>query len=321
MMRGACTAVVLTALAALAVPAYACTASVVRIVVPVVAGGPMDRLARGLAEQLTLASGKTHVVENRSGGMTIPAWDHVAKAAPDGCTLLIASTSGRTVLPFQTERLPFNPALDLRAVTPLADVPQLFVAHPASGIRTLNDMVQRARQNPRGVTIAIPTPGAMTHLVAAALQRDAGIRLNEVPYRGGAPAAMAVSSGEVDMMSADVGAVLPLVRSGKLIAVATASPQRLPQLPDVPTVTEAGFGGLEAANVYALFAPAGLPESQLRQLHERVAQALKKPIMTEPLLLIGMIPRVISPAAFEVELREQEKRIEPLARAASQLAN
>lgn len=299
-------------------PALACPGGVVRIIVPVVAGGPMDRLARGLAEQLAQTSGQPHVVENRSGGMTIPAWEAAAKAAADGCTLLIASTSGRTVLPFQVQRLPFDPARDLLPVTPLADVPQLFVAHPSAGIRSLADMVDKARGDPGGLTIAIPTPGAMTHLAAVALQREAGIRLNEVPYRGGAPAALAVRSGEVAMMSADVGAVLPLVRSGDLVAVATASHRRLPELPDVPTVAEAGFGDLEASNVYALFAPAGLPRSVLDRLHERVVQAMAKPQMAEPLRRIGMVPRVVSPETFEAELREQERRVAPLARAMAQ---
>lgn len=304
---------------ALCTPAAACPGPAVRIVVPVVAGGPMDRLARGLAEHLARASGQPHVVDNRAGAMTIPAWDAVAKAAPDGCTLLVASTSGRTVLPWQAgTKLPFDPARDLLPVTPLADVPQLFVAHPSAGIRSLPELVRRAREQPAGVTIAIPTPGALTHLAAVALQREAGIRLNEIPYRGGAPAALAVRAGEVAVMSADVGAVLPFVRSGELVALATASARRLPQLPEVPTVAEAGYGSLEATNVYALFAPTGLPSALLQRLHQRVEEALRRPELAEPLRLVGMVPRVATPAAFEAELREQERRLEPLARAALQ---
>lgn len=280
----------------------------------------MDRLARSLAEQLGRISGQGHVVENRPGGMTIPAWDHVAKSAADGCTLLIASTSGRTVLPWQAgSRLPFDPARDLVPVTPLADVPQLFVAHPSAGIRSLPELVRTARARPEGLTIAIPTPGAMTHLAAVALQREAGIRLNEIPYRGGAPAALAVRSGEVAVMSADVGAVLPFVRSGELVALATASLRRLPELPDVPTVAEAGFGALQAMNVYALFAPSGLTAGALAHLHAQVAQAMQRPEVHEPLRLIGMAPRVASPQAFAAELSEQERTIAPLARSLARL--
>ena len=316
----AMTGFAMAALLCLAGPAAACPGGTVRLVVPVVAGGPMDRLARALAEQLARASGQPHVVENRSGGMTIPAWDAVAKAPADGCTLLVASTSGRTVLPWQaTSRLPFDPARDLLPVTPLADVPQLFVAHPGAGIRSLPELVRRAREQPAGISIAIPTPGAMTHLAAVALQREGGIRLNEIPYRGGAPAALAVRAGEVAVMSADVGAVLPLVRSGELVALATASARRLPQLPEVPTVAEAGFGTLEAVHAYALFAPAGLPPALLQRLHERVEAALRRPEIAEPLRQAGMVPRIIPPVAFEAELREQERRIEPLARAAVQM--
>jgi len=294
-----------------------CAGGAVRIVVPVAPGGPMDRLARGLAERLTTTRGLPHVVENRSGGMTIPAWDAVAKAAPDGCTLLIASTSGRTVLPFQT-KLPYDPARDLLPVTPLADVPQLFVAHPSARMKSLSDLVERARQDPSGVTMAIPSPGALTHLAAVALQRQAGIRLVEVPYRGGGPAALAVRAGEVAAMSADVGAVLPLVQAGELVPLATASARRLPQLPQVPTVAEAGFGDLEAVNVYALFAPAGLTPAALRALHVEVEAALRQPEIRGPLLAIGMVPRTASPAAFAAELAEQVRRLEPLARQAAQ---
>ena len=295
-----------------------CPGGAVRIIVPVATGGPMDRLARTLAERLSTGLGLPHVVENRSGGMTIPAWDAVAKAAPDGCTLLIASTSGRTVLPFQT-KLPFDPARDLLPVTPLADVPQLFVAHPSAGMKSLSDLVQRARQDPKGVTIAIPTPGALTHLAAVALQQTTGIRLVEVPYRGGAPAALAVRAGEVAVMSADVGAVLPLVQAGELMPLATASAKRLPQLPQVPTVAEAGFGDLEAVNVYALFAPAGLPTATLRALHAEVTSAMRRQDLQGPLLTIGMVPRTATPAAFAAELSEQVRRLEPLARRAVQL--
>ncbi|MEN9419250.1 MAG: hypothetical protein RI988_2870 [Pseudomonadota bacterium] len=301
--------------------AAACPGPAVRIVVPVTAGGPMDRLARSLAEQLARLSGQAHVVENRPGGMTIPAWDHVAKAPADGCTLLVASTSGRTVLPWQVSgRLPFDPARDLLPVTPLADVPQLFVAHPSAGVRSLPELVREARARPDGLAIAIPTPGAMTHLAAVALQREAGIRLNEIPYKGGAPAALAVRSGEVAVMSADVGAVLPFVRSGELVALATASARRLPELPEVPTVAEAGFSALQTLNVYALFAPAGLPASAVAQLHAKVTQAMQPREVQEPLRLIGMAPRVASPQAFAAELVDQEQRIAPLARALARLA-
>ena len=279
----------------------------------------MDRLARLLAEQLARATGLAHVVENRSGGMTIPAWDAVAKAPADGCTLLVASTSGRTVLPWQAAtRLPYDPARDLLPVTPLADVAQLFVAHPSAGIRSMAELVRAARERPGAVTIAIPTPGALTHLASAALQRGAAIRLNEIPYRGGAPAALAVRAGEVAVMSADIGAVLPFVRAGELVALATASARRLPELPQVPTVAEAGFGDLETTNVYALFAPAGLPAAALAQLHGRVQAAMRTPEVLQPLRLAGMVPRVVAPAAFESELREQEQRIGPLARALAQ---
>jgi tripartite-type tricarboxylate transporter receptor subunit TctC len=267
---------------------------------------------------LSISRGLPHVVENRSGGMTIPAWDAVAKAAPDTCTLLVASTSGRTVLPFQT-RLPYDPGRDLVPVTPLADVPQLFVAHPSTGLHSLGDLVRRARQDPQGVTMAIPTPGALTHLAAVALQQAAGIRLVEVPYRGGAPAALAVRSGEVAAMSADVGAVLPQVQAGELVPLATASARRLPQLPLVPTVAEAGFGDLEAVNVYAVFAPAGLPAEALRSLHAHVETAMRDPEIRQSLLIIGMVPRTASPTAFASELSEQVRKLEPLARRALQL--
>jgi tripartite-type tricarboxylate transporter receptor subunit TctC len=289
----------------------------VKIVVPTGPGSSLDLIVRAMSDKLAARWGQPVVIENKPGAGGMLGMDAVAKATPDGCTLLIASTSGRTVLPFQA-KLPFDPARDLQPVTPLADVPQLFVAHPSAGMTSLGDLVQRARQAPQGVTIAIPSPGALTHLAAVALQRATGIRLIEVPYRGGAPAALAVRSGEVAMMSADVGSVLPLVQAGELVPLATASARRLPQLPQVPTVAEAGFGDLEAVNVYALFAPAGLTPAALRALHTEVEAALRQPEIRGPLLAIGMVPRTTAPAAFASELAEQLRRLEPLARQAAQ---
>ncbi|HSV34752.1 MAG TPA: tripartite tricarboxylate transporter substrate binding protein [Ramlibacter sp.] len=292
----------------------------VRLVVPFAAGGPIDVLARTLGLKLAAATGQQFIVDNKAGGGSVIAWDHVAKANPDGYTLLVAGIGSRTILPY-VANLPFDPAKDLVGVTRLADAASIFVAHPKSGVKNLSELVARAKADPGKLTIAIPAPATVTHFAATLLQRDAGIKLTEVPYKGGAPAMNAVMAGEVDLMTADIGAVIAQVQAGRLVAVAAGSPQRLPMLPQVPTATEAGYPHLVAVNVYGLFAPAGTPKEIVARLNTVVAEALRQPETREQLAKLGMLAETSSVEAFETYLREQTAKWAPLAKASGYRLN
>jgi tripartite-type tricarboxylate transporter receptor subunit TctC len=300
--------------AAFGAAAQAYPAKTVRLVVPFAAGGPIDVLARALAVKLAASTGQQFIVDNKAGGGSIIAWDHVAKSAPDGYTLLVAGVGSRTILPY-VATLPFDPAKDLVGVTPLANAANIFVAHPGLGAKTLPELVALAKAKPGKINIAIPAPATVTHFAATILQRDAGITLNEVPYKGGAPAANAVMSGEVELMSADIGAVMGQIQAGRVVPLAVGSPTRLPLLPNVPTAVEAGYPHLVAVNVYGLFAPAGTPRDVVAKLNAAAAEALKADDLQAQLARLGMLATGSSAEAFEAYLREQTAKWSPLAKA------
>lgn len=287
----------------------------VRLVVPFAAGGPIDVLARAVAAELARGTGQQFLVDNKPGGGSIIAWDHVAKATPDGYTLLVAGIGTRTILPSIASQVPFDPAKDLVAITRLSDAANIFVASPRSGLKTLADVVAKAKAAPEQVTIANPAPGTVTHFAATILQRDARIRLSEIPYKGGAPAAQAVLAGEVDLMTADIGAVLAQVQAGRIVPLAVGTPSRLPMLPQVPTAVESGYSNLVAVNVYGLFGPSALPRELVQRIQSLAADALRAPDVVAALAKIGMVPESSTPEAFEALLREQTDKWAPLAKA------
>lgn len=285
----------------------------VRLVVPFAAGGPIDVLARALGARLMVATGQQFIIDNKPGGGSIIAWDAVAKANPDGYTLLVAGIGSRTILPF-VATLPFDPAKDLVPVTRLADAANVFVVHPNTGVKTLAELAALARAQPGRLNIAIPAPATVTHFASTLLQRDAGITLTEVPYKGGAPAAQALVAGEVDALCADVGAVITHIQTGRMVALATASPQRLPMLPQVPTAIEAGFPNLVAVNVYGLFAPVATPREVIARLNALAAEAMRTPELRAQIGKLGMLPETGSAESFEAYLREQTVKWSPLAK-------
>ncbi|MDO8772523.1 MAG: tripartite tricarboxylate transporter substrate binding protein [Burkholderiaceae bacterium] len=287
---------------------------IVRIIVPFAAGGPVDVLARTLSIKLSAATGQQFIVDNKVGGGSIIAWDYVAKAAPDGYTLLVAGIGSRTILPYMAN-LPFDPAKDLVGVTRLSNAANIFVANPKAGIKTLPELVAKAKAAPNKFNIAIPAPGTVTHFASTLLQRDAGIQLTEVPYKGGAPAMNAVLGGEVEVMTADIGAVMAQIQAGNLVPLAVGSPQRLPMLPQVPTAIEAGYPNLVAVNVYGLFAPSGTPKEIVAKLNAAAAEVMRTPDVRDQLAKMGMLAETSSAEAFEVYLRGQTAIWSPLAKA------
>jgi len=299
-------------------PALAQTSSYpskpVRLVVPFAPGGPVDALARALGAKLMAATGQQFVVENRVGGGSIIAWDAVAKSPADGYTLLVAGVGSRTILP-SVATLPFDPAKDLVAVTRLAETANIFVASPASGLKTLADLVARAKANPGQINMANPAPATVTHFAATLLQREAGISFTEVPYKGGAPATNALMAGEVDVMVADIGAVMAQMQGGRALPLAVTTPKRWPMLPAVPTTTELGYAGVVSVNVYGLFAPAGTPKAVVERLGTLSAAAMQNKDLRDNLGKLGLMADTSSAEAFEAYLREQTTKWAPLAKA------
>lgn len=257
----------------------------VRLVVPSGAGGGPDILARVLADKLRVRWGQTVIVENRPGaGLNIGA-EAVARAAPDGYTLLLTPQSPLVVNKSLYRKLNYDPDT-LEPVTVLVRVPVVLVANAGVPPSNLTELVQHAKANPGKLNYASSGSGSTPHLASELFQAKSGIKMTHVPYKSNPPAVLAMLAGEVDLMFLDLGPVLPHIRGGKLKALAMASDQRHPSLPEVPAITEFVPGATVAA-WWGLMAPPRTPAGIVAKVQEAVAAALKEPDVVSKLAELG----------------------------------
>ena len=257
----------------------------VRIVVPYPPGGGLDALARALADRLSPVWRQVVTVDNRPGGATIPGTDAVAKAAPDGHVLLMTSDASITANPHIQARLPHDPMRDLVPVSYLLDVHQMVLVHPALPARDMAGLVGAARARPGALNYGSYGPGSQPHLLFEALKAREGLEIAQVAYRGLTPAVLATVTGEVQGTLAGVASAREFLATGQLRALAIGRPARLPQLPDVPTLAEAGYAEADPRTWFGLFAPAGTPPALLARIQNDLAAALEDPIIRERHLL------------------------------------
>lgn len=247
----------------------------VRILVGAPPGGTTDTMARALATELGRLLGRTVVVENRPGAGGNIAADLVAKAAPDGNTLLMSFTS-HAINASLYPGLPFDPEKDFTPLTMVSTTPALLVAHPSLPANNLRELVALAKAKPGKLNFAIGALGSSVHLAGEAFKMMSGTYIVNIPYKGTAPAIQDVLAGQVEMMFANVGNAQAHVRSGKLKALGTTSPQRLPQFPDVPAIAEL-LPGYQSSAWFGLFAPAKLPPEVLKRTGDAARQAVQSP--------------------------------------------
>lgn len=297
-------------LGALALPAVARAQEAfptrqVRLVVPFPPGGGLDALARALADRLQAGWGQPVVVDNRPGGSTVPGVDAVAKAAPDGHTLLVTADNSITSNPHLIRGLPHDPMRDLAPVTLLVDVHQMVLVHPAVGATTMAELVAAARAAPGKLNFGSYGVASQPHLAFAALMARERIEMVHVPYRGLTPAVMATLSGEVQMTLAGISSGAEHIRAGRLRALAVGKPGRLEALPEVPTLIEAGYGEIDPRTWFGVFAPAGVPGVLLSRLHRDIAAAMGTPEVRDRILLpANYTVHLTDPAATAAFLRE-----------------
>ncbi|MBP0444690.1 tripartite tricarboxylate transporter substrate binding protein [Roseomonas sp. SSH11] len=253
----------------------------VRIVVPYPPGGGLDALARALADRLTPVWKQTVTVDNRPGGATIPGTDAVAKAQPDGHVLLMTSDASVTANPHMHARLPHDPMRDLVPVSYLLDVHQMVLVHPGVAVRDMAGLVSAARARPGALNYGSYGPGSQPHLLFEALKAREGLEITQVAYRGLTPAVLATVAGEVQGTLAGVASAREFLATGQLRALAVGRPARLPQLPDVPTLIEAGYPEIDPRTWFGLFAPAGTPPALLARTQRDVAAALEEPVIRD----------------------------------------
>jgi tripartite-type tricarboxylate transporter receptor subunit TctC len=248
----------------------------IRIVVPQSAGGLNDTSARLIQLHLERALKQPVIVDNRPGGAGIIGTDSVAKAAPDGHTLLVVAGS-LTVLPATNPRLPYDTERDLTAVALILKYPMLFVINSALPAKTLPEFIALTKQSPDRFNYSTTGPASLNHLATERLKLLSGMKIQHVPYRGGAPATLAVVRGEAHLLAISATLALPHLQSGSLRAIAIGGPARDKQFPDVPTVAEQGFPGFEVVSWVGMMAPGGTPRPIVERLNAEVNAALRHP--------------------------------------------
>jgi tripartite-type tricarboxylate transporter receptor subunit TctC len=276
----------------------------VRIMVPFAAGGPADTLARVLADKLSAAWGQPVVIENRGGAGGNIGAALVAKAAPDGYTLLI-NPSNHVINASLYAKLAYDPIADFTPLTEIASYMLVLVVHPSVPATTLEEFVAYARAQPNGLTIANASTGSPTHLTAALFAQAAGISVVHVSYRGAAPANADLLGGQVPAMFDNPINALPHIRAGALRAIAVTGERRLALLPDVPTVAEQGYPGFAAGTWYGLFAPAGVPPAVAAKISNDAIAALRMPDVEQRLGSQGFDVIAGDPAAFAALLKAE----------------
>lgn len=292
----------------------------VKLVVPFTAGSGTDIIARAVAEKLGPALGQTVVIENKPGAGGTIAANQVAKAAPDGYTLLVHS-SGHVVNPALYPSLPYDTLKDLSGVTALASLPNVMVVSPAKGYKDVQDLVAKVKAKPDGFNYASAGNGSATHINAEKFRVAAGITATHIPFRGTPEALTETISGRIDWFFAPIVSALPLVKDGKLQALAVGTPKRSDDLPNVPTTAEAGVPGSEYTFWVGMLAPSGTPRAVVDKLNAEVVKILNNKEFKTKLDNMGATPMPMAPAAFDTFIRVETEAVAKLVQAAGIKAN
>jgi tripartite-type tricarboxylate transporter receptor subunit TctC len=287
----------------------------VRIIVPFAPGGLNDTAARLIQPYLEKALGQTVVVENRTGASGIVGTELVARAAPDGHTLLMVASS-YTVLPATSSALSYDSERDLAPIALMGKNPLLFIVNAAVKAKTLGEFVAVAKANPGKLNYGTPGAASQTRFVAELWSARAGIKMQHIPYRGGAPAIQSLIAGQTEFSALSPLVSLPQIQAGSVRALAVSSLTRYPPLPDVPTVAESGFPGFEALQWVGLLTTAGTPAGVIERLNAEVNRALKDSNLIGKLAQEGMLPGGGTSAEFASLIATEIKNWKETARAA-----
>lgn len=256
-------------------------AKAIRFVVPFAPGGTSEIVARTVAAELTKQLGQSVYVENKPGGAGVTAMTEVAKAVPDGHTIILSHVGTMAVNPYMLSSQPYDVDRDFVPVTLLAKVPNVFVIHPDVPARNFKEFVEYVRKNPGKLNYGSAGNASAGHLAMEYLKLVTGMYITHIPYRGTGPQLTDLLAGRTDASSAGMPALGAHIRSGKLRAIAVGTQQRIPALPDVPTVAEQGYKNFETSQWYGIHAPAGTPPEVIKRLQEECHKALRASSVTE----------------------------------------
>ena len=279
----------------------------IRFVVPFAPGGTSEIVARTVANELTKQLGQTVFVDNKGGGAGLPAMTEVSKAKPDGHTIILGHVGSLAVNPIIFPNQPFDVNKDFMPVTLLAKVPNLFVIHPEVPANNFKEFVAYAKKNPGKLNYGSAGNASAGHLAMEYLKLVSGMFITHIPYRGTGPMLTDLLAGRTQATSAGLPALIPHIKSGKLKAIAVGTPQRLAQLPDVPTVVEMGFKDFETSQWYGILAPAGTPKDVVKRLQEESLKALKSSAVTQRFAEDSAVGGGGPPEEFAAYIGKQQK--------------
>jgi len=277
----------------------------VRVVVPSSPGGGTDTFARLLAQGLSEDLKQPFVVDNRPGASGNIGTDAVAKAAPDGYTMLVSATAAVAINPGLFRNLPFNVERDLAPVARGVNSPMVFCAHPSLNLKTLAELVAQGKREPGTLAFASAGTGSTTYLGVKMLEEATGARFLHIPYKGVGPAYQDLLGGQVKFMFTDLASVLQYIRAGRVVALAIN--ERSPLLPNTPTAAEAGVGGVEISNSFSVLMPAGTPPSTLQHLSSAVLRVMKTQAIGPKLEAQALVPVFDTPEQFAASLKKERE--------------
>jgi tripartite-type tricarboxylate transporter receptor subunit TctC len=276
----------------------------VRLVVPFPAGGSTDIITRTLGQELSEMWGQPVVIDNRPGGSTIIGTDVVAKAAPDGYTLLVTPASF-TIVPSLIDKLPYDPAKDFEPITLINTTPLVVVVNPSVPAKSIQELIALAKARPGALNFGSAGSGGSNHLAGELFNAMAGVKIVHIPYKGNAPALTDLVGGHVDLLFNGLTSALPLIKAGKLRPLAVTSLTRSGALPDIPTLDELGLKGFQAVAWNGLSAPARTPKDVIGRINADVLKVIRSPGFVEQLKAEGSDPVGDSPVQFAAFLREE----------------
>ncbi|MBL0730672.1 tripartite tricarboxylate transporter substrate binding protein [Piscinibacter sp. HJYY11] len=286
-----------------------------KLIVPYTPGGSTDVLGRALAEHLRKELGQTVVVENKPGANTGLGAQALISSPADGHTLLLATAATVVLNPLLQTKLAYDPT-QLVPVARVAITPLIVVAQPNGELRTLRDVIAKAKAQPGRVNYASTGIGSSLHLAGELLQSETGTEMTHIPYKGSAPALTGLLGGETQIFIDSVASSMPLVKGGKLVALAVTSRERLPVFPDVPTVAESGVAGFDVSTWFGILVPKGTPPEAITRLNAAIASATRDKAFRETFEALGLIiPEPLKPADFSALITKDIAKWTPLIKA------
>jgi tripartite-type tricarboxylate transporter receptor subunit TctC len=275
----------------------------IHFIVPFPAGGGTDIIARELAHQITATTQWTFVVENRAGSGGNIGVDFAAKAQPDGYTIVIGQTSNLAINPTLYSKLPYDPVKDFTPVSLVGSSPLALVVATNSPYKTLGDVVKAAKAKPGAINFATSGSGTVAHLATEMFQKEAGIKLTHIPYKGASQGVVDVIGGSVELYMSSIPTLIGHIRNGKLRALTVTSAKRVADLPDVPTIAESGYKGFDAVTWFGILGPAKMPAEAVTKLNAEIVKALKSPELRKKMAEQGVDLASSTPEQFGALIR------------------